>query len=167
MDKVAGLDGLIRSHIQFQGEVASYVFAGSEPGLMKQLFETQGATAVRIGGSHAARRACGRDIAAYVAERFRQSKRSVGEALNPLLAAAKGHPQRAMLLAHRLWAEVTKGEDGGARRLGARPRGRAGRASARVRRAVARLRYLAAEDDARGAPGDGSPYRAPVLGGSI
>ena len=33
------LDGLLRSHIQFQGEVASYVFAGSEPGLMKQLFE--------------------------------------------------------------------------------------------------------------------------------
>ena len=37
----AGLDGLIRSHIQHQGEVASYVFAGSEPGLMKQLFESK------------------------------------------------------------------------------------------------------------------------------
>src|SRR5262249_49097345 len=35
IDKVQDLDGLIRSHIQFQGEVASYVFAGSEPGLMK------------------------------------------------------------------------------------------------------------------------------------
>ena len=34
----------------------------------------------------------------------------MGEALNPLLASAKGHPQRAMLLAHRLWAEVGKGK---------------------------------------------------------
>jgi hypothetical protein len=50
------------------------------------------------------------DIAAYVAQRFTESGRSVGEALNPLLEAAKGHPQRAMLLAHRLWAEVEKGE---------------------------------------------------------
>ena len=39
VDKVPGLDGLLRSHIQHQGDVASYVFAGSEPGLMKQLFE--------------------------------------------------------------------------------------------------------------------------------
>src|SRR3954452_21865475 len=39
VEKVPGLDGLIRSHIQYHGEVASYVFAGSEPGLMKQLFE--------------------------------------------------------------------------------------------------------------------------------
>ena len=39
-------------------------------------------------------------------EGFRASKRSVGEALNPLLLSAKGHPQRAMLLAHRLWEEI-------------------------------------------------------------
>ena len=31
----------LRSHIQHQGEVASYVFAGSEPGLMRLLFETK------------------------------------------------------------------------------------------------------------------------------
>src|SRR5919201_122064 len=55
IDKVADLDGLIRSHIQYQGEVASYVFAGSEPGLMKQLFETKerplygSAVALRVG----------------------------------------------------------------------------------------------------------------------
>ena len=36
IDKVPDLDGLIRSHIQYHGEVASYVFAGSEPGLMRQ-----------------------------------------------------------------------------------------------------------------------------------
>ena len=30
--KVKEMDALLRSHIQFQGEVASFVFAGSEPG---------------------------------------------------------------------------------------------------------------------------------------
>ena len=107
--KVPSLDGILRSHIQFQGDVASYVFAGSEPGLMKQLFETKeaplygAAVPVRLG------RLRDEDIAEYVAARFRQSKRNVGEALNPLLASAKGHPQRAMLLAHRLWEEVERG----------------------------------------------------------
>ena len=110
VDKVADLDGLIRSHIQYQGEVASYVFAGSEPALMKQLFETKdrplygSAVPMRLG------RLARQDIAAYVAERFTESGRDVGEALNPLLDAAQGHPQRAMLLAHRLWAEVARGE---------------------------------------------------------
>jgi len=107
--KVPSLDGLLRSHIQFQGAVASYVFAGSEPGLMKQLFEHKeaplygSAVPLRLG------RLRDDDLAGYVAERFRESKRSVGEALNPLLASAKGHPQRAMLLAHRLWEEVDRG----------------------------------------------------------
>jgi hypothetical protein len=49
------------------------------------------------------------DIAVYIGERFREGGRSVGEALNPLVAAAQGHPQRAMLLAHRLWEEIEPG----------------------------------------------------------
>jgi len=110
VDKVPDLDGLIRSHIQYQGEVASYVFAGSEPGLMKQLFEHKdrplygSAVPVRL------ERLANEDIAAYVVERFNESGRAVGDALNPLLDSARGHPQRAMLLAHRLWAEIAKGE---------------------------------------------------------
>jgi hypothetical protein len=104
--KVREMDALIRSHIQFQGEVASFVFAGSEPGLMRELFEDGErplygqAVPMRLG------RLADADIAEYIIARFRESQRSVGEALNPLLAAAKGHPQRAMLLAHRLWAVV-------------------------------------------------------------
>jgi hypothetical protein len=104
--KVPSLDAILRSHIQFQGDVASYVFAGSEPGLMKQLFEHKeaplygSAVPIRLG------RLRDEDLAAYVADRFREGKRNVGEALNPLLVSAKGHPQRAMLLAHRLWDEV-------------------------------------------------------------
>jgi hypothetical protein len=110
VEKVGGLDGLIRSHIQYQGEVASYVFAGSEPALMKQLFENKDRPLYGSAVPMRLQRLADADIAAYVAQRFTDSGRSVGEALNPLLKAAKGHPQRAMLLAHRLWAEVGKGE---------------------------------------------------------
>ena len=107
--KVRELDALLRSHIQFQGDVASFIFAGSEPGLMRELFEEGDrplygqAVPMRLG------RLPDSDIADYIIGRFRQTGRSVGEALNPLLAGAKGHPQRAMLLAHRLWAGVDAG----------------------------------------------------------
>src|SRR4029078_13319188 len=103
-----GLDGLLRSHIQHQGEVASYVFAGSEPGLMRLLFETKdrplygSAVPMRRGPLADA------DLADYVARRFDASGRSVGDALNPLLALAAGHPQRALLLAPPLLAEVAQ-----------------------------------------------------------
>lgn len=108
--RIEDLDGLLRSHIQHHGEVASYVFAGSEPGLMKQLFESKdrplygSAVPIRLG------RLEDPDIAGYVAERFTESKRSVGEALAPLLASARGHPQRAIMLAHHLWEQVPSGE---------------------------------------------------------
>ena len=108
--KIPDLDGLIRSHIQHHGEVASYVFAGSEPGLMKQLFDDKerplygSAVPMRLG------RLEDSDIAAYVADRFARTKRGVGEALGPLLETAKGHPQRAIMLAHRLWEELPSGE---------------------------------------------------------
>jgi hypothetical protein len=109
VDKVRGLDGLIRSHIQHHGDVASYVFAGSEPGLMQQLFENKerplygSAVPIRLGRLQDA------DIAAYVADRFAETGRSVGEALNPLLETAKGHPQRTIMLAHHLWDRVAEG----------------------------------------------------------
>jgi len=110
IDKVPDLDGLIRSHIQYHGEVASYVFAGSEPGLMRQLFENRDRPLYGSAVPMRLQRLADDDIAAYVGERFRQTRRGAGEALHPLVEAAKGHPQRAMLLAHRLWAEVPAGE---------------------------------------------------------
>jgi uncharacterized protein len=162
VDKVGGLDGLIRSHIQYQGEVASYVFAGSEPGLMKQLFENKDRPLYGSAVPMRLQRLADADIAAYVAQRFTESGRSVGDALNPLLEAAKGHPQRAMLLAHRLWAEVEKGETATLDDWRAAP--------------GATLRELTPEFDAqwRGfdssqqktmravIAGDGSPYKADV-----
>lgn len=113
--KVKEMDAVIRSHIQFQGEVASFIFAGSEPGLMRELFEERDrplygqAVPVRLG------RLADADIASYIIGRFRETERSGGEGVNPLLSTAQGHPQRAMLVAHRLWDEV---EPGGTATLG-------------------------------------------------
>jgi uncharacterized protein len=161
--KVAGLDGLLRSHIQFQGDVASYVFAGSEPGLMKQLFEHKeaplygSAVPVRLG------RLRDDDLAAYVAGRFAATGRGVGEALNPLLGAAKGHPQRAMLLAHRLWEEV---EPDGMAALADWERAHAAALAELQPEFEAQWRGLdTSEQKTMRAiiAGDGSPYRAAVL----
>jgi hypothetical protein len=110
IERIPDLDGLIRSHIQFQGEVASYAFAGSEPGMMKQLFETKDRPLYGSAVPLRLQRLANDEIATYVDQRFRESGRSAGEALNPLLDSAKGHPQRAMLLAHRLWEEVGRGQ---------------------------------------------------------
>jgi hypothetical protein len=107
--RIPGLDGLIRSHIQHHGDVASYVFAGSEPGLMSQLFESRdrplygSAVSMRLG------RLASSDIAEYVADRFARTGRGAGEALGPLLETADGHPQRALMLAHHLWKLVAAG----------------------------------------------------------
>jgi hypothetical protein len=74
--------------------------------MMERLFETKdrplygSAVPLRLG------RLRNEDIAEHVARRFRRSKRSVGDTLNPLLLTADGHPQRAIHLAHRLWEEV-------------------------------------------------------------
>jgi hypothetical protein len=111
--KVEGLEELLRGHIQHQGEVASYVFAGSEPGMMRALFEDRArplygqAEPVRLGTLADA------DIAAYVRERFEETGRDCGEALAGLVRVAQGHPQRAMLLAHRLWDETERGATAG------------------------------------------------------
>jgi hypothetical protein len=78
--------------------------------LMKQLFENKDRPLYGSAVPARLQRLADEDIAAYVAQRFADTGRSVGEALNPLLEAAKGHPQRSMLLAHRLWAEVAKWE---------------------------------------------------------
>jgi hypothetical protein len=107
--KVKEMDAVLRSHIQFQGEVASFVFAGSEPGLMRELFEDKERPLYGQAVPMRLERLADADIAVYIIARFRDTGRSVGDALNPLVAAAHGHPQRAMLLAHRLWEEVQPG----------------------------------------------------------
>ena len=109
--KVNEMDAILRSHIQHQGDLASYVFSGSEPGLMRQLFENRDRPLYGQAVPMRLARLADPDIAAYIVDRFRSTERDAGDALNPLLQTAKGHPQRAMLLAYNLWAETPAHED--------------------------------------------------------
>jgi hypothetical protein len=111
--KVKQMDALLRSHIQYQGDVASFVFSGSEPGLMRELFEDKERPLYGQAVPMRLDLLADADIAAYVSDRFRRTGRSVGDALNPLIAAAQGHPQRAMLLAYRLWDGIEAGGTAG------------------------------------------------------
>ena len=101
------LAGTIRSELEQHGNVAAYVFSGSHPGLMRDLFSDRRhaffAQAMPIGLP----RLEADELAEYVGARFENGGRDAGDALEPLLATADGHPQRAMLLAHHLY-EATR-----------------------------------------------------------
>jgi hypothetical protein len=101
--RLEGLDGLIRSHVQHHGDAASYLFAGSEPGLMNQLFGERErplfgqAAPVNLGELP------NDALGAHIEQRFQETGRDAGEALDALLELVQGHPQRAILMAHYLW----------------------------------------------------------------
>lgn len=106
-----GIDGLFRSRIQHHGDAASYIFAGSHPGLMEHLFGAYErpfygqARAMRLGPLEDS------DLIEYIGERFEMAERDATPAMSPLLDLASGHPQRAMLLAHALWDQTPRGSD--------------------------------------------------------
>jgi hypothetical protein len=103
------LDGLIRSVIQHHGAGVTYVFCGSHPGMMRELFSNRSrpfygqATPVELG------RLEREPLADFVIELFEQTGKDPGRGLRPLLDLVDGHPQRAMLMAHLLWDEVEPG----------------------------------------------------------
>ncbi len=104
------LDRVFRSRIQHHAAEAAYIFAGSHPGLMAELFGDRERPFYGQAQPLVLDPLEDTPIAEFVAERFERTRRDVGEALEPLLDLARGHPQRAMLLAHHLWEETPSGE---------------------------------------------------------
>lgn len=98
-----GADALIRAEIQHHGDAASYVFAGSHVGMMRELFSNRRRAFYGQAGPIDLPPLRPDDVADYLALRFEASGRQLGSALGPLLDTARGHPQRTMLLAHSLW----------------------------------------------------------------
>jgi hypothetical protein len=98
-------DALIRAEIQHHGDAASYVFAGSHVGMMRELFGDRRRAFYAQARELALPPLDDEQTAAFVAERFAMTGRDVGTALGRLLAVAAGHPQRTMLLAHALWEQ--------------------------------------------------------------
>lgn len=97
-------DGLMRSVIQHHAHEAGYIFAGSQPGMMHELFDDR----ARAFYSQARPFDLGPlpigETADALAERFERHGKDAGTAIDPLLGFTRGHPQRTMQLAHHLFA---------------------------------------------------------------
>ena len=102
-------DAIIRSEIEQHAGAASYVFAGSHPGMMDALFGTRRRAFYGQAAPVTLTELAPEDVAEYVGTRFDATRRDAGEALGPLLDLAGGHPQRTMLLAHHLWRHTPPG----------------------------------------------------------
>ncbi|HWF71774.1 MAG TPA: hypothetical protein VG186_00435 [Solirubrobacteraceae bacterium] len=97
------LDGLFRSVIQHHGGAAAYVFAGSQPSLMRALFSDRErpfygqARPLELPPLPVDEAAS--DVEALLAA----DGLDAGGAVDELLAFTGGHPQRTVLLAHHLY----------------------------------------------------------------
>jgi hypothetical protein len=107
---VDGADGQIRSVIQHHLDAASYAFAGSAPAAMERLFADSRRPLLEQAVPKSLSPLPTEQVRDYVQERFARTGRDAGDALAALLALARGHPQRTMMLAHFLWAAVAPGE---------------------------------------------------------
>lgn len=102
-------DATLRSEIQHHGDAASYIFAGSHVGMMRELFSDKRRAFYGQARPVDLPPLAPEDVAEYVSRRFVATNRDVGPALGPLLDLAAGHPQRTMLLAHALWEATDPG----------------------------------------------------------
>jgi hypothetical protein len=103
------VDALIRAEIQHHGDAASYVFAGSHVGMMRELFGDRRRAFYAQARELALPPLPDAQVADFVEQRFADTGRDVGRGLAPLLRLAAGHPQRTMLLAHSLWEQTPQG----------------------------------------------------------
>ena len=106
-----GLDGLVRSRIQHHGEAASYIFAGSQTSLLRELFTSRErplygqAQPIELGPLPE------EALARYVSARFDHAGVEIEPILDAYLGLVAGHPQRAMLVAHHLWRALANAGD--------------------------------------------------------
>ena len=106
------LDGVVRSRIQYHGDAAAYVYAGSEPSMMRELFDRRErplfgqADPLPLGPLPLDQ------VLADLGERFAREGLAPGDALGQLAAFAAGHPQRVMLLCYLLAEELEAGRPG-------------------------------------------------------
>jgi uncharacterized protein len=103
-------DAVIRSEIEHHGDAASYVFAGSQLGMMRRLFADKRRALYGQARAIELEPLAPDDVAEDVARRFAGTNRDLGVAVDLLLDSGEGHPQRTMLLANALWDEVAPGE---------------------------------------------------------
>jgi uncharacterized protein len=101
-----GLDAVMRSVTQRHGSNVGYLFCGSLPTLLGELFEHPDSPFYRQADPMALAPMPRAALGSYIESRFAASNRDIGQALQPLLDLARGHPRAAMILAHALWGEL-------------------------------------------------------------
>jgi hypothetical protein len=106
------LDGLLRSRIQYHDDAAAYVYAGSEPSMMRELFDDRERPLFGQADPLALAPLPVDEALAELAGRFAHEELDPGEALGELVLFAAGHPQRTMLLAYLLAERLGRGEPG-------------------------------------------------------
>lgn len=104
------LDAVIRSEIEHHADAASYIFAGSHVGMMRELFSSRRRAFYGQAGAVDLAPLAPQDIAEHLYDRFAAGNRELGGGLDGVLDVGGGHPQRTMLLAHFLWEETPAGE---------------------------------------------------------
>jgi hypothetical protein len=102
-------DAIIRSEIEGHAGVAGYVFSGSHIGMMRELFAARRRAFFGQATPIDLPPLAPDELAEYIADRFLHDDRDPGEALGPLLDLAQGHPQRALLLANKLFTATGRG----------------------------------------------------------
>jgi hypothetical protein len=106
LGNVPGAEAVIRSHAQHQRKTASYLFCGSEPGMVAAAFEDQARPFYGQVQTFRLGRLDPVELTKAISDGFALSRRDVSQVLPDLVAASEGHPQRAMLLAHLLFQQI-------------------------------------------------------------
>lgn len=107
--RIPGAAATFRSELEQHGTAASYIFSGSHPGLMRDVFADRRhsffaqAAPVRLSELPADA------LEPFISARFAAGRRDPGDGLGPLLDLVDGHPQRAMQLAHHLYCALQPG----------------------------------------------------------
>lgn len=106
------LDGLLRAHIQYHADAAAYVYAGSEPSMMRELFDTRERPLFGQADPLTLESLPLEATLSDLAARFAREGLDPGDALGEIVAFGAGHPQRTMLLAYLLADRLADGDAG-------------------------------------------------------
>ena len=103
------IDGLIRSVIQHHGAAAAYVYAGSAPSLMRELFADRERPFYGQARPLALPLLPPSEAITDIHRIFAADGLDPGGAVSALVRFSGGHPQRTMLLCHHLYNELDAG----------------------------------------------------------